>query len=93
MLTINEFKKGTNPYGIPYADMTVGKKVVVDIPIHDGTCAEVEGIISRNLFYGGARFLYYSQIKLIKQNTKQDVITLSKDLHAVYPEKIKQIIC
>ncbi|MBQ7818538.1 MAG: hypothetical protein IJ341_02455 [Bacteroidales bacterium] len=73
--------------------MTVGKYVIVDIPIHDGTCAEVEGIISRNLFYGGPPSLIYSQIKLMKQNTKKDVITLSKGLHAVYPEKIKQIIC
>ncbi|MBQ7818399.1 MAG: hypothetical protein IJ341_01750 [Bacteroidales bacterium] len=90
------FKTETNPYGIPYEDMTVGKYVIVDIPIHDGTCAEVEGIISRNIFYDFTSIFYgdicYSQIKLTKQNTKNDVITLGKGLHAIYPEKIKRIV-
>lgn len=30
-MTTKEFVKGINPHGIPYADMTKGKSVVVDI--------------------------------------------------------------
>ena len=91
MLTLSDFKKGINPHGIPYANMTKGKAVVVDIPIdHSGTYAEVEGVISENLWVGSPRTVY-SQIKLTKQNTMIDVISLGSGLYAVYPEKIKRL--
>ena len=62
-MTTREFVKGANPHGIPYSDMTKGKSVVVDIPIdHDGNCAEVEGIISQNIWCGSPN-VFYTQIK------------------------------
>lgn len=92
-LTLSEFRQGINPYGIPYASITPGKTVIVDIPIdHDGTCAEVEGVISRDFMYGGCSGLYYSQIQLGRQLTMTDKIEFSKGLHAIYPENIKQVI-
>ena len=90
-ISLEEFKKGINPYGIPYANMIKGKTVIVDILInHNGDCAEVEGVITQDIWCGSPN-CFYSQIKLVKQNTKTDIICLSKDLHAVYPEKIKKI--
>ena len=93
-MTVREFKKGINPYGISYMDMKIGKSVVVDIPInHNGNCAEseVEGIISRDIWCGSPN-VFYSQIKMTKQNTKKEIISFSGGLYAVYPENIKKII-
>ena len=90
--TLLEFLNEINPYGIPYNTITTGKTVIVDIPInHNGDCAEVEGIITRDIWYGAPN-CFYSQIRLIKQNTKTNLIRLSKDICAIYPEKIKKII-
>lgn len=89
--TLKEFLDGINPYGVPYNTMKKGKIVIVDIPInHNEDCAEVEGIITQDIWCGSPN-CFYSQIRLIKQNTKTDIILLSKNLHAVYPEKIKRI--
>ena len=89
--TLKEFLNEVNPYGIPYNTMIKGKTVIVDIPISNGDYAEVEGVITQNIWCGSPN-CFYSQIKLTKQNTKTDIICLSKNLHAVYPEKIKKII-
>ena len=89
--TLKEFLNEVNPYGIPYVNMIKRKTVIVDIPInHNGDCAEVEGVISSDIWCSSPN-CFYSQIKLVRQNTKTDVICLSKDLHAIYPEKIKRI--
>ena len=93
MRFIDEFKQGTNPYGIPYKDMTKGKYVVVDIPFPNGKHVEVEGVISADLWCAHSCGIVYSQIKVKKQNTHLDTIEISKDLHAIYPEKVKKIIC
>lgn len=91
MMTTKEFVKGINPHGIPYVDMTKGKSVVVDIPIdHDGNCAEVEGIISQNIWCGSPN-VFYSQIKMVRQNTEKEKIALSGGLYAIYPEKVRMI--
>lgn len=92
MFTLSDFKKGTNPYGIPYANMTAGKNVVVDIPIdHNGSYAEVEGVISKDLWVGSPGAVY-SQIKLTRQNTMREAIVLGSGPYAVYPEKIKRLL-
>lgn len=92
MITLREFEKGINPYGIPYADMKKGKSIIVDIPIsHEGNCAEVEGIISQNIWCGSPN-VFYSQIKMTRQNTGKEKIALSGGLYAIYPENIKKII-
>ena len=89
--TLKEFLQEVNPYGIPYNTIIKGKTVIVDIPInHNGDCAEVEGVISSDIWCSSPN-CFYSQIKLVRQNTKTDVIYLSKDLHAINPEKIKKI--
>ena len=90
-MTVKEFEKGVNNYGISYADIKEGESVVVDIPIdHDGNCAEVEGIISKNIWCGSPD-AFYSQIKMTKQNTKKEIISCGGGLYAVYPENIKKI--
>ena len=33
IIPLEEFKKGINPYGISYGEMTKGKRVIVDIPV------------------------------------------------------------
>ena len=67
--TLKEFLNEVNPYGIPYVNMIKGKTVIVDIPInHNGDCAEVEGIITQNIWCDSPN-CFYSQIKLIKQIT------------------------
>lgn len=92
MMITKEFVKGINPHGIPYADMIKGKSVIVDIPIdHDGNCAKVEEIISQNIWCGSPN-VFYSQIKMTRQNTRKEKIALSGGLYAIYPENIKKII-
>lgn len=92
MSYLDEVKKGVNPHGIAYADMTKGKHVVVDIPIkHGEDVVEVEGTISSALWYDHPCHSVNSQINLTKQNTKQDVILFGRGLYAVYAERIKRI--
>lgn len=91
--SLEEFKKGINPYGIPYSEMTKGKSVVVDIPInHEGDCLEVEGVITKDLWYDHPCRCAVSQIKMTKQRNRLDAYKFSKMLYAVYPEKIKKIL-
>ena len=67
-MDMKEYKQSINPYGVPHADMKIGKRVLVDIPInHDGDHAEVEGIISRDLWIGSPNCIY-SQVKITMQN-------------------------
>lgn len=91
MITLNTFKKGINPHSIPYSDIVKGKSVVVDIPIdHDGSCAEVEGVISKELWIAAPNCIY-SQINITRQNTKKDIVCLGCGLYAIYPENIKKL--
>lgn len=92
-MDMKEYKQSINPYGVPHADMKIGKRVLVDIPInHDGDHAEVEGIISRDLWIGSPNCIY-SQVKITMQNTQRDKVMLSAgDLYAIYPDKIKKML-
>lgn len=90
IIPLEEFKKGINPYGISYGEMTKGKRVIVDIPVGNNKQMEVEGIITADLWYDRG-VGYTSQIRLVKQNTLCDEYDFSKSLYAVYPEKIKKI--
>ena len=71
MSYLDEVKKGVNPHGIAYADMTKGKHVVVDIPIkHGKDVVEVEGTISSALWYDHPCHSVNSQINLNKIQSK-----------------------
>lgn len=90
--SLEEFKKGINPYGIPYSEMTVGKCVVVDIPInHEGDCLEVEGVIAQDLWMHPPGYAV-TCISMTKQRNRLDTHNFSKTLYAVYPENIKKIV-
>lgn len=91
-MNMKEYKQSINPYGIAYSELTIGKRVIVDIPIdHEGNCAEVEGVISKDLWLGSPNAVY-SQIRMVKQNTHKNEILLNGGLYAIYPEKVKQIV-
>lgn len=88
---LNALRADINPYAIKYEDLLPGTEVIVDIPIHDDSCVEVLGVISKELWLGSPGCVY-SQINLIEQRTGKDVLTLSRGLHAIYPEKVKEIL-
>jgi hypothetical protein len=88
--SLNDLKKGVNPYGISYESMKKGRYVVVDIPVSDKELLEVEGTITQEIWLpqGGYPTL---QINLQKQNNLKEKYNFSKGLYAVYAEKVKRI--
>ena len=88
-MTIEGIKQLLNPYGIPYKQMTVGKKVTVLIPIPDKKHVLVEGIITKEIWKNSSD-CFYSQINITKQCSETTSYSLA-GIMAIYPEKIQKI--
>ena len=85
IIPLEEFKKGINPYGISYGEMTKGKRVIVDIPVGNNKQMEVEGIIT-------ADFLGFDPFDKMKNNHNNWSGVLDIGWEKGFPDNLPVII-